>query len=225
MPDLVLHGLGSNTIFGPFLTELLGFKPSKRGKDWVIPEQGLRSVAKRAQIVNVLPRISLKEHSVSQAAQILAAHASNTFDPYLPKKGTIKISSSDPSSLTNEIYALQVEFLATPINGLKNLFEKKIIPLMLDKFNATHVTPITTDAITQQAFISLTKIALLLRKSTDIEKIGNQVFKDKVLGGILPPQTNALSYINCLSRLIPSALSLPFFPDGLRMELPNQWRL
>jgi hypothetical protein len=91
---------------------------------------------------------------------------------------------------------------------------EKVLPAMMQCYEANYVTGVSVNADYQQACVSFSKIALLAEKHEHAE-IDKFIKTHKPLSAVLPSNPDVLSYVECLTRLSPSCLRCPFVVTGV----------
>ncbi len=199
------------------LADWFGYKAVPEGDGLVVPDSDRALRAGPADIIEILPRISLLETPHSEVARKLAAAVPDDFDEYFKSAGSelpedIKIPGGFGNA--SELYKVTTEVAISTKEHLPEVIDKSLIPFLVDKFNVTHVTPIFIKAIQQQQYFSLAKMALLHNRVSP-EEAGELVNRDRVLGGIeMSGALDILNFVDALTRLAPVLFSIPIQRHG-----------
>lgn len=206
LPNTAKNGNGlSNHINATF-----SIASRQAGDDIVISKNDAAKAFSRQNFLSLEAQIPLKEGTEAAVAKKLYSQLSEIMkqhQPPPPDKGNINVPGG--FGILTEIDAASVLLTVQPNIHVEKTLAQHVIPLMLKELKAEFVTGVTVDVHKLQTYLSVEKIALLT-SLYGVDTAKTLVQEKDALNGVLPFATDALGYVDALTRFSPMSFTLPF---------------
>lgn len=207
----------SSEEYSQLMREWFGYEVTRVNGNICVSETDKALQRGPRDVLKVHNRIDLRSCSNQVAASRMVKAIPSHFDEYY---GTSVGKLAEKITLSGNFGVLsRVEEIATKIviankADLLALVRDEVIPLMIKEFGATHITPVSVDAIEQQKYISFAKITLLNERfePAEVDEILNH--RNGLSGIEMSGGLDLLSLVNALTRFNPIYFSLPLHREG-----------
>ncbi len=159
------------------------------------------------------PQYNLSERSLSEIASNMFDQIPPDLLAHQPPPPDDGITIPPNRGVLSDLIHMNSLLAVVPNKQILEVIENKLLPLMIDGYNASFVTGVALETGAQQQAISITKIALLSSRY-DQDEVRTLVASHGAMSGALPNSLEYLAYIDCLTRLSPIFMTLPSFRSG-----------
>lgn len=226
MTNLRISGLPKDDVAAQTLQAMFGYRACWECGKWMIPENDPALMRGPPEALKMHHQIALDRNRFPDVAQKMVEVIPKHYEEFdreakrdVPDKinipGGFGLSTDLSLALNKVAFALKDE--------LTECISETLLPIMVEKFNAQYVVPITVNAEQQQTYQSFAKV-ILLAQHHGSDKIKNLIEK-KVSSGIAMDPLSILSCFDSLTRYAPIAFSMPvrrhgcswhFYGDGFK---------
>lgn len=199
-------------IIEKLLNDLFGYKAVIKGGDLVVPANDPALRAGPPDVLEMKAQIDLRETSLEEVGRQLAATVPNEFAPYTEEADAAlpsKVRIAGGVGLLSELTLVLTKIAIADPQALPGILSDELIPLLIDKFSVTHVTPVVINGNQQQSFFTWAKIAALGERF-GAKEVERRIQGQQALAGFEMSAGFELLYgTEALTRMIPMAYTLP----------------